>query len=90
MSDRLREVLCPKWGLEIVRLLEEEGVHNYSEIEEKFDTSSDVISDRLRELVAVGLLNRNERSPRDVRYTITADGQELIQILDDAHRLLDE
>jgi DNA-binding HxlR family transcriptional regulator len=73
-----------------MRLLEEDGVHNYSEIEEKFDTSSDVISDRLRELVAVGLLNRNERSPRDVRYTITADWQELTQILDDDHRLLDE
>lgn len=90
MPDTLREILCPKWGLEIMRFLEEEGVHNYNEIEEKFDTSSDVISDRLQELVAVGLLNRNERSPRDVRYAITADGQELIQILDDVHRLLDE
>jgi len=90
MSADIREVLCGKWALEILRLVSEEGTQNYSQIEAEFDTSSDVIVERLEELAAVGLIDRNERGPKDVRYAITADGQEFLALVDQIQRLLEE
>lgn len=90
MPNEIREVLCRKWGLEIIQHLDEEGVQNYSEIEAEFETSSDVISERLQKLVAAGLLSRDEKSPKDVRYAITANGKELVRLLEDVQRLLEE
>lgn len=90
MLDDIREILCRKWALEILQFLNEEGMQNYSKIEAEYETSSDVVTDRLQELVDAGLLNRDERSPKDVRYAITANGEELLGLLEDVHRLLEE
>ena len=90
MPDDIREILCRKWALEILRFLNEQGIQNYSKIEAEYDTSSDVISERLQELVNAGLLTRDERTPKDVRYAITANGEELLELLGDVHRLLEE
>lgn len=90
MPDDIREILCGKWALEILLLLSEEGTQNYSQIESEFDTSSDVIVERLQELAAVGLVDRNERGAKDVRYAITADGQELLGLVEQIQGLLEE
>ena len=88
MVDAVREILCPKWSLEILWFLAKDSPKNYSDVAEEFDTSSDIIVDRLQQLVETGLLERDERSKKDVQYAITADGEELITILEDANALL--
>ena len=90
MADIVREVLCRKWALEILKLLAAEGTKNYSQIEAEFTTSSDVITGRLRDLEDAGLLTRNKKSPRDVRYSITGDGERLVELVDEIYELLDE
>ena len=90
MSDAFREVLCRKWALDILQLLNEEGTQNYSGIKDEFDTSSDIIVERLRQLANAGLINRDKRSARDVRYSITDKGEEVLDLAGDIHRLLDE
>jgi DNA-binding HxlR family transcriptional regulator len=90
MADIVREVLCRKWALEILKLLAAEGTKNYSQIEAEFTTSSDVITGRLRDLEDAGLLTRNKKSPRDVRYSITGDGERLVELVEEIYELLDE
>lgn len=90
MADIAREVLCRKWGLEILRFLATEDTQNYTQIEAEFETSSDVITTRLRELEDVGLITRNEKSARDVQYSITTDGERLLELVDEVYELLDE
>lgn len=89
MSDSVRDVLCRKWALEILRLLDSEGTQNYSQIEAEFKTSSDVITKRLRQLEDAGLLRRDKKSARDVRYSITAEGEKLVELVDEIYELLD-
>ena len=74
MYDAVRAVVEPKWSLEILAALSEESPQNFSAIERQFDTSSDVITSRLRLLVDYGLVERTEHSRRDVRYGITDQG----------------
>ena len=90
MLDDVREIVCPKWSLEILGFLAKNSPQNYSDIAEEFDTSSDIIVDRLQQLVDTGLLERDERSVKDVQYSITENGEELIKILQDADTLLDD
>ncbi|SDQ39831.1 winged helix-turn-helix transcriptional regulator [Natronobacterium texcoconense] len=90
MLDDVREIVCPKWSIEILGFLAKNSPQNYSDIAEEFDTSSDIIVNRLQQLVDTGLLERDERSVKDVQYSITEDGEELIKILEDADNLLDD
>ena len=90
MSSDIREVLCRKWALEILWFLSTEGTQNYSQIEAEFETSSDVVTARLQHLTNVGLVHRDEKSTKDVRYTITASGEKLLGLMNEADQLLDE
>lgn len=90
MLDDVREILCRKWALDVLRFLVEEGTQNYSDIEDEFETSSDVVTERLQQLSSVGLINRNEKSARDVRYSITDEGEEVVQHVGEVYQLLDE
>lgn len=90
MPDDFREVLCRKWALDILWYLDDEGAQNYSGIEDEFETSSDVVAKRLRQLADAGLIERDERSRRDVRYSITADGHKVLELVQQLHQLLDE
>ncbi len=89
MFDDIRGVLGRKWTLEILQFLANEGTQNYSQIEAKFETSSDVITDRLRQLTNMGFIYREEKNTRDVRYSITSDGKQLIELLEEFQQLLD-
>jgi DNA-binding HxlR family transcriptional regulator len=90
MTDDFRDVLCPKWSLDILRLLVEDSPQNYSRIEAELDTSSDVVVERLQLLADAGLLERNERSTKDVRYSISTRGEELLTLLEEIDALLYE
>lgn len=81
MEESVRTVLGPKWSLELLSLLAEEGSLNYSDIEGQFPTSSDIVTERLQTLNEAGLIDRTARSQRDVQYTITKDGKAVLQLV---------
>ena len=89
MPEKFHEVLCRKWSIQILRSLNSNSPQNFSQLESEFDTSSDVISNRLKQLRSFGFLIREELSPKDVRYSITADGEELLTLVDEIHELLE-
>jgi DNA-binding HxlR family transcriptional regulator len=80
--EALQEVIGKKRRLEILNLLAEEGTLNYSDIENRVETSSDVVSESLDTLADYGLVERIEKSSRDVRYAITTDGDEFLSELE--------
>ena len=84
MYQAVRDIVGSKWSLEILSTLYRESPQNFSTINKKFDTSPDVISERLKLLAEYGLIDRVEYSRRDVRYNITDHG---ITILDRVLRL---
>jgi DNA-binding HxlR family transcriptional regulator len=78
MYQAVRDVVGSKWSLEILATLSDESPQNFSTIEEQFDTSGDVISERLKLLVGYDLVDRTEHSRRDVRYGITDRGDRFL------------
>jgi len=82
MYEPVRDVVGPKWTLEILHLLSQEGTSgwmNYTQIESGVEeTSSDVVSDRLSVLQQHNLIERTEKSSRDVRYSITPEGESVL------------
>lgn len=83
MYESVRAVLRPKWSLEILVMLADAGTLNYTEVETELSTSSDVVSERLQLLTKYGLVKRREHSSRDVRYSITDDGREILNRVDE-------
>lgn len=77
--EGMRAVIGAKWTLELLDLLDRKGPLHYTEIESELPTSSDVVSDRLTLLRTKGFLDRQERSPKDVIYEITTDGEKLLR-----------
>jgi DNA-binding HxlR family transcriptional regulator len=94
MYESVRDVVGPKWTLEILRLLSEKGSSgwmNYTEIASGVEeTSSDVVSDRLSVLKKHNLIERNEESSRDVRYSITSKGESLLNHADKINLILSD
>jgi DNA-binding HxlR family transcriptional regulator len=90
MYEDLRRVIGPKRTLEILRLLSKEGTLNYSDIESKIETSSDVISTGLNTLVAYDLVERTEESQRNVRYTVTDRGDDFLEKIGEIDTFLDQ
>ena len=88
MYEDVRSVVGPKWSLAILAFLSEESPQNFSAIETRFNTSSDVITERLRLLVAYDLVDRTEHTRRDVRYGITDRGDRILELITDLHQLL--
>jgi len=80
MYKPVREVMGPKWSLEILRILSDEsGWMNYMDIESELQTSSDVVSDCLSRLIEYDLVEKKRRSQRDVRYSINQRGEEVLR-----------
>ncbi|WP_226013608.1 winged helix-turn-helix transcriptional regulator [Halomicrobium salinisoli] len=90
VSEGLREVLGRKRTLEILELLRRDTELNYSEIETEIPSSSDTIVDSLELLQAHDLVERQQRHKRDVRYTLTDQGEEFLQLIDTLDHLLDD
>lgn len=86
----LQVIVGKKRTLEILHLLAGEGTLNYSDVEDRVDTSSDVLTNRLKTLAEYGLVERIENSQRDVRYSVTDKGEEFLELLDEIEELLSE
>jgi DNA-binding HxlR family transcriptional regulator len=89
MVEDIHPIVCRKWAVPILQYLAEEGPRNYSRIEDTFDTSSDVITDRLRELSDAGVIKRDKKSPKNVRYSITEDGEQLLSLVAEINQVLE-
>jgi len=89
MYEAVQHVIRPKRSLEILALLADEGPLNYGEVEAHVETSSDVVTERLRLLVRYGLVERDERSSRDVRYSTTEKGETVLNRIADLNELLE-
>jgi len=86
--DGMLLVVGRERSLDILDLLAQEGTLNYSEIEAGVDTSSEVIDRYLKLQTGYGLIDREERSSRDVRYSITGRGEEVLERVAEIERLL--
>lgn len=87
--ESVRDLFSRKRTIEVLVLLNEQGTMNYSEIAERIETSSDIVSDRLTRLSEAGLIDRTEYSKRDVRYSITEKGREIASNLEKIDEILD-
>ena len=76
--EAVEELVGKKRTLEILSVVDEEGILNYSDIENRVETSSDVVSNRLDMLVSYELLERIEKSKRNVRYSVTPRGERFL------------
>lgn len=77
---RLLDVLSRKWALHILRHVSESGTLRFTEIRRALpDINSRILSQRLEDLVADGLITRKERKtrPLTVEYSITRKGKDL-------------
>jgi DNA-binding HxlR family transcriptional regulator len=78
--DRVMTVLGKKWTLFVISLLGNEEVVRFNELLAGLRyISSRTLTDRLKELVALGLVEREEVMdlPRRVEYRLTLRGREL-------------
>ena len=87
--EELRELIGKQRTLEILELLEANGTLNYTDVERQIPTSSDVVADRLATLVESGLLTRDERSAKDIRYSITEKGKAILEQIRTLESILD-
>lgn len=90
MYESVRRIIAPKWSLEILDLLDENGRLNFSEIEAEIDTSPDVVTERLQVLAEEDLIERAEKSHRDVSYAIRNDGRMVLEHVVAVESLLSE
>lgn len=90
VSEGLRDVLGRKRTLEILELLRRDTELNYSEIESEIPSSSDTIVNSLEILQTHSLVKRQQRHKRDVRYTLTDQGEEFLRLIDTLDHLLDD
>ncbi|WP_273838073.1 winged helix-turn-helix transcriptional regulator [Halococcus sp. PRR34] len=88
MHSAVDEVVCPKRSLEILDYLSEHDESNFSTIEDAVPTSSDVVTERLETLQEYGLVEREERSSRNVRYSLTQDGGMFLTHLEEVDEFL--
>jgi DNA-binding HxlR family transcriptional regulator len=86
--DGMLLVIGRERSLDILDLLAQEGKLNYSEIEAGVETSSEVIDRYLKLQIGYGLIDRDERSSRDVRYSLTGRGEEVLERVAEIERLL--
>jgi len=82
--DSILKLLMGPWTTYILWLLESEGPLRFGELKLRMPKiSSKVLTDRLRQLEAAGLLNRDYRPtiPPAVTYSLTPRGHELKAVL---------
>jgi DNA-binding HxlR family transcriptional regulator len=89
MHEATRSVVSRKWTTALLTALVEESPQNFSALEDRFDTSSDVVTETLQLLAEFDLVERRERSHRDVRYSITNRGRRFLEGVDDLEALLE-
>jgi len=81
----LLDLFGRKWTLHLVWTLREEGSVRFNELKRRAEgISPRVLSDRLDELVEMGIVERedHETDPPHVEYRLTAKGRDLDRVFD--------
>ena len=76
----LLDVIAKKWALLIIAILGNEGSKGFNELKNELDDiSPKSLSDTLKNLERIGLVNRKilSTSPPTTQYSLTDDGREL-------------
>jgi len=88
VSDDVRDLVGRKRTIEILTLLVTSGGLRYSEVENKVDTSSDVVIDVLELLCEHELVERIEENPKYVEYKATETGREFVDAVQEVESIL--
>lgn len=88
MYRDVREIIGPKWSLEILALVENEGPIRFTAIEKELETSSDIVSKRLAKLLENGLIERHAKTARNVSYSIEPHGKQVLSIVNQLQDIL--
>lgn len=78
------DVIAKKWALLIIAILGNEGERGFNELKKDLGCiSPKPLSDTLKKLEGIGLVSKKilETSPPTVKYSLTADGEELREYL---------
>ena len=86
--EALRTVVGRKRPLEILSIVAEDEPLNFTDIEARVETSSDVVSESLEILTRYGLVERTEKSRQDVQYSTTKKGKTVLESANDLESLL--
>ena len=89
MAPELEDVLRKKWGLPLLRLLDEEDELNFSVMENELGISSSTLTQTKNLLVECGLVKRNELKRTDIRYELTPNGEKFLQKIGELEEILD-
>ena len=76
--EDVRTVVGRKRTYEILNYLSSSDGRNFTEITAEIDSSSDTIWQTLNLLCEYELIERRERSAKDVRYAITPKGKQVL------------
>ena len=90
VSDDVRDLVGRKRTIEILTLLVTSGGLRYSEVENKVDTSSDVVIDVLELLCEHELVERIEENPKYVEYKATETGREFVDAVKEIEAILND
>jgi len=86
----VRDLVGRKRTIEILTLLVTSGGLRYSEVENKVDTSSDVVIDVLELLCEHELVERIEENPKYVEYKATETGREFVDAVKEIEAILND
>jgi DNA-binding HxlR family transcriptional regulator len=87
-AEDIEKVVGRKRTFEILDYLSTDQTRNFSEIEAEIDSSSDTVWQTLELLVDYGLIERQKRSEKDVRYLLTSDGEVVLGCLNELSEIL--
>ena len=90
VSDDVRDLVGRKRTIEILTLLVTSGGLRYSEVENKVDTSSDMVIDVLELLCEHELVERIEENPKYVEYKATETGREFVDAVKEIEAILND
>jgi DNA-binding HxlR family transcriptional regulator len=88
--EKVKDIFKRKRAIEILQLLDEAGEVNYNSLNEEVESSSDTISTTLKILVDHHLVKRTQRNVNDVRYSLTREGKQALEILKKLRDIIEE
>ncbi|WP_442904937.1 winged helix-turn-helix transcriptional regulator [Haladaptatus sp. CMSO5] len=86
--EPVQNIIKQKRVLEVLDFLQSNGELRFTELLQRIETSSDVLSRCLQLLTCYKLISRSEKNPRHVTYRITERGSTFLVKLEELELLL--
>lgn len=85
--EKTFSLLGKKWNGLVIDVFLSEGTQRFAELAKKIPELSDrVLTERLKELEAAGLIVREEKEKNRTYYHLTTKGEDLASVMDEIHR----